>query len=66
MTWMWEQFERFYSLNYNVVVWFAHLHHLGFQPNLPNLGNVCGGKGLNVHPYTYPQQLKVLKHLIFA
>jgi hypothetical protein len=46
------QFERFYSLNYSVVVLFAHLHHLGFQPRtLSNLGNVCGGNGVNVHLY---------------
>ncbi len=25
------QFERFYSLNQSVVVWFAHLDWLGFQ-----------------------------------
>jgi hypothetical protein len=27
-------------------------------------GNVCGGDGVNVHPYVNTQQLKVLKHLI--
>jgi len=27
-----------FSLNHSVVAWFAHLHHLGFQPTLPNLG----------------------------
>ncbi len=32
------QFERFYSLNDSVVGSFSHLHHLGFQPALPNLG----------------------------
>ena len=32
------QFERFYSLNHIIVEWFLHLHHLGFQPALPNLG----------------------------
>jgi hypothetical protein len=32
------QFERFYSLNDSVVGSFPHLHHLGFQPALPNLG----------------------------
>ena len=36
----------------SVVVWFAHLHNLGFQPRtLPNLLNVCGGNGVNVHLY---------------
>jgi hypothetical protein len=32
------QFESFYSLNQNVVAWFAHLHQVGFQPTLTNLG----------------------------
>jgi hypothetical protein len=32
------QFERICSINHSVVTWFAHLHHLGFQPTLPNLG----------------------------
>jgi hypothetical protein len=32
------QFERFYSLNGSVVTWFAHLHQVGFQPTLTNLG----------------------------
>ena len=27
-----------FSLNHSIVAWFAHLHHLGFQPTLPNLG----------------------------
>jgi hypothetical protein len=45
------QFEWFYSLNYSVVAWFAHLHHLGFQPTNPNLGNDCGGNRVNVHLY---------------
>jgi hypothetical protein len=61
------QFERFYSLNYSVVVWFAHLHRLGFQPRtLPNLGNICGGNGVNVHLYAHSQQLKMLKHPIYV
>jgi len=29
---------KVYNLNHSVVVWFAHLHHLGFQPTPPNLG----------------------------
>ncbi len=59
------QFERFYSLNICEVVWFAHLHHLDFWLTLPNLGKrLCGGSGVNVNPYVYTQQLKVLKHLI--
>jgi hypothetical protein len=33
------QFERFYSLNQSVVAWFAHLHEVGLQPTLTNLGN---------------------------
>ena len=57
-------FDRFYSLNYSVVVWFAHLHHLDFRLTYTNLGNVGGGNGVNVHLYAHPQQLKVLKHLI--
>ena len=54
------QFERFCSLNHCKVAWFANLHHLGFQPTLPNLGNVCGDNGVNVHPYAHPQQLMVI------
>jgi hypothetical protein len=32
------QFERFYSLNESVVGSFPHLHNLGFQQTVPNLG----------------------------
>jgi hypothetical protein len=32
------QFERFYSLNDSILGSFLHLHRLGFQPALPNLG----------------------------
>ncbi len=32
------QSERFYSLNQSMVAWFAHLHQVGFQPTLTNLG----------------------------
>jgi hypothetical protein len=39
-------------------------HHLDLWLTFPNLGNVCGGDRVNVHPYAHPQQLKVLKHLI--
>ena len=35
------QFERFYSLIHSVVAWFAHLHHLGFQPYLPIFWGKC-------------------------
>jgi hypothetical protein len=37
---------------------------LDFWLTFTNLGNICGGNGVNVHPYAHPQQLKVLKHLI--
>jgi hypothetical protein len=37
------QFERFCSLNDIVVGSFPHLHHLGFQPALPNLGKPLSG-----------------------
>ena len=37
------QFERFYSLNDSVVGSFPHLHHLGFQTALPNLGKPLSG-----------------------
>ncbi len=39
------QFERFYSLNQSA--WFAHLHRVGFQRSLTNLG-ICGGIDVNV------------------
>ena len=59
------QFERCYRLNYDLVAWFAHLHDLGFQPTLTNLGNVCDGNTVSVQPNAHPQQLMVLKHLIY-
>ncbi len=46
--------ERFYSLNYSVVVWFAHLHHLDFQLTFTNLENVCDNNRVNVHLYAHP------------
>jgi hypothetical protein len=50
------------------LAWFCRLmeatHHLDFWLNLPNMGKVFGGDGVNVHPYVYTQQLNVLKHLI--
>jgi hypothetical protein len=44
------QFERFYSLNHDIVACFAHLHDLGFKPTLKNLGNVCGGNDVSIQP----------------
>ena len=60
------QFERCYSINHGLVAWFAHLHHLGFQSILTNLVILCGGNGVSVQPYAHPQQLMVLKHLIYV
>ena len=62
------QFERLYILNHSVVAWFALLHYLGFQTTLLNLWNICGGGGVLVQPYVYanPQQMKVLKHLLYV
>jgi hypothetical protein len=37
------QFEKFSSLNDSVVGSFPHLHHLGFQTALPNLGKPLSG-----------------------
>jgi hypothetical protein len=46
------------------MAWFAHLHHLGFQPTLTNLlGNVCGGNTVSVQPNARPQLLVVLNTL---
>ena len=60
------QFERFYSLNYSVAAWLAHLHHLGFKSTLFQvLGKVCGGISVSVQPYAHPQKMKVLKHHIY-
>jgi hypothetical protein len=59
-----------YQISCSVLAWFCRLmeatHHLDFWLTLPNLGNVCGGDGVNVHPYVYvyTQQLKMLKNLI--
>jgi hypothetical protein len=45
------QFERFYSLKNSVLRSFPHLHHLGFQQTLLNLGeNICGGNSVSVLP----------------
>ena len=61
------QFERFYSLYYRIVAWFVHLHNTkDFIQFFQIWDNVCGGKGMSVHPYTHPQHLKVLKHLCIA
>ncbi len=60
------QFERFYSLNQSVVAWFAHLHQVGFQPTLTNLGNFCGGIQVNVKSYVHPQPEKALKQLKYV
>ena len=62
------QFERFYSLNDSVLGSFPHLHHVGFQQTLPNLGKplCCGGNGVSVLPYPHPQLFKVFKHLIYV
>ncbi len=32
------KYESFNSLNQSVVAWFSHLHQVGFQPTLTNLG----------------------------
>jgi hypothetical protein len=58
-----------YQISCSILAWFCSLmeatHHLDFWLNLPNMGKVFGGDGVNVHPYVYDtQQLKVLKHLI--
>ena len=48
------QFERFYSLNHDIVAWFAHLYDLGFQPTQKKMGNVCGGNDVSIQPYANP------------
>jgi hypothetical protein len=58
------QFKRFYSLNDSVVGSFPHLHHLGFQPALSNLGIHLWCNGVSVLPYAHPQLFKVFKHLM--
>jgi hypothetical protein len=50
------QFERFFSLNHSIVTSFPNLHHLGFQPTLPN-------RGAAICPYI--QLKKVLKYLTY-
>jgi hypothetical protein len=55
------QFERFYSLNdfHTYIIYdVSELSHIW--------GNLCGGNGMNVLPYPYPQLLKVFKHLIYV
>ena len=39
------------------MVLFVHLHHLAFWLTFTNLGNVCGGNGVNVRTYAHSQQL---------
>jgi len=36
----------------------------GFSKLSQIWGNLCGGNGMNVPPYPYPQLFKVFKHLI--
>ena len=60
------QFERFYSLNDSVLGSFPHLHCLGFQPALPNLGKPLWWYSVSVLPYAHPQLFKVFKHLIYV
>jgi uncharacterized Zn-finger protein len=61
------QFERFYSLNNNVVGSFPHLHHMTSE-NYPKSGEtsvLCGGNSMNVLPYAHPQLFKLFKNLIY-
>jgi hypothetical protein len=60
------QFERFYSINHNIVAWFAHLRNLGLSQLSLIWGNGGGGNVVSVQPYAHPQQLKVLKHRIYV
>jgi hypothetical protein len=61
------QLERLHSLNHSVVELLVHLHHLGLQASLSNLGKggVCW-LCESVHPYAHPPQEKGLNHLKYV
>ena len=53
----------------SVIAYWDHFHTdivLDFS-NLSQIwGNLCGGNGVSVLPYTHPQLFKVFKHLIYV
>ena len=61
------QFERFYCLNNSVVGQFFYIYIIYDFSQLSQIwGNVCGGNGMNVLPYSHPQLFKVFKHPIYV
>ena len=61
------QFERFYSLNNNVVGSFPHLHHMTSENFLKSgeMSVLCGGNSMYVLSYAHPQLFKLFKHLTY-
>jgi hypothetical protein len=54
--------------NNSVVGSFPHLHHSSydFRELFQIWGNLCGGNGVSVLLYAYPELFKVFKHLIYV
>ena len=63
------QSEVVKGLNTSVVALFAHVNHLGIQ-KFSQLSNIwekdCGGDGVRMHIYAYPQYQKVPKHSLYV
>ena len=59
------QFERFYSLNHDLVAGLHTYITWDFSQLSRILGNVCVGSTVSVQQYSHPQQLMVLKYHIY-
>ena len=65
LTWMWDAVWKVLQTQPWNSGMICTLHHLGLQPTLANVGNLCGGGNIvSVQPYAHPQYWKALNHLI--